>query len=41
MFYGPGAGSMAAGSAVVGDVIDIARNINLGLDLAHILHVLR
>lgn len=28
MFYGPGAGSMAAGSAVVGDVIDIARNIN-------------
>ncbi len=27
MFYGPGAGSMAAGSAVVGDVIDIARNI--------------
>lgn len=30
MFYGPGAGSMAAGSAVVGDVIDIARNINYG-----------
>lgn len=30
MFYGPGAGSMAAGSAVVGDVIDIARNINFG-----------
>ncbi len=28
MFYGPGAGSMAAGSAIVGDVIDIARNIN-------------
>lgn len=28
MFYGPGAGSLAAGSAVVGDVIDIARNIN-------------
>lgn len=28
MFYGRGAGSMAAGSAVVGDVIDIARNIN-------------
>ncbi len=27
MFYGPGAGSMAAGSAVVGDVIEIARNI--------------
>lgn len=30
MFYGPGAGSMAAGSAVVGDVIDIARNIRFG-----------
>jgi homoserine dehydrogenase len=30
MFYGPGAGSMAAGSAVVGDVIDVARNINFG-----------
>ncbi|MCL5105713.1 MAG: homoserine dehydrogenase [Armatimonadetes bacterium] len=30
MFYGPGAGSLAAGSAVVGDVIDIARNINHG-----------
>ena len=30
MFYGPGAGSLAAGSAVVGDVIDIARNINDG-----------
>ena len=29
MFYGRGAGSDAAGSAVVGDVIDIARNINL------------
>ena len=28
MFYGPGAGSLAAGSAVVGDIIDIARNIN-------------
>ena len=27
MFSGPGAGSMAAGSAVVGDIIDIARNI--------------
>jgi len=27
MFYGPGAGSMAAGSAVVGDIIDTARNI--------------
>ncbi len=30
MFYGPGAGSKAAGSAVVGDVMDIARNINSG-----------
>lgn len=30
MFYGPGAGSMAAGSAVVGDIVDIARNINFG-----------
>lgn len=30
MFYGPGAGSLAAGSAVVGDIIDIARNINCG-----------
>ena len=30
MFYGPGAGSLPAGSAVVGDVIDIARNINRG-----------
>ena len=30
MFYGPGAGSLPAGSAVVGDVIDIARNINCG-----------
>lgn len=30
MFYGRGAGSMAAGSAVVGDVIDTARNINFG-----------
>ncbi|MCE5314673.1 MAG: homoserine dehydrogenase [Armatimonadota bacterium] len=30
MFSGPGAGSLAAGSAVVGDVIDIARNINFG-----------
>lgn len=29
MFYGPGAGSLAAGSAVVGDVIDIARNIRM------------
>lgn len=30
MFSGPGAGSLAAGSAIVGDVIDIARNINHG-----------
>lgn len=30
MFYGPGAGSLAAGSAVVGDIIDITRNINHG-----------
>jgi homoserine dehydrogenase len=30
MFYGPGAGSDAAGSAVVGDVIEVARNINYG-----------
>ncbi|MGQ9456181.1 MAG: homoserine dehydrogenase [Armatimonadota bacterium] len=30
MFYGRGAGSDAAGSAVVGDIIDIARNINHG-----------
>ena len=30
MFYGRGAGSDAAGSAVVGDVIDIARNIRFG-----------
>jgi len=30
MFYGPGAGAMAAGSAVVADTIDIARNINFG-----------
>ena len=27
MFYGPGAGSLAAGAAVVGDVMDIAHNI--------------
>lgn len=27
MFYGPGAGGMAAGSSVVGDVVDIARNL--------------
>lgn len=30
MFSGPGAGSLAAGSAVVGDVIDVARNIMFG-----------
>ncbi len=30
MFFGRGAGSEAAGSAVVGDIIDIARNINMG-----------
>ncbi len=30
MFSGPGAGSLAAGSAVVGDVIEVARNINYG-----------
>lgn len=30
MFYGRGAGPEAAGSAVIGDIIDIARNINAG-----------
>lgn len=30
MFSGPGAGSLAAGSAVVGDIIDVARNIKHG-----------
>ncbi|MDO8588154.1 MAG: homoserine dehydrogenase [Armatimonadota bacterium] len=30
MFYGQGAGPMAAGSAVVGDIIDVARDINCG-----------
>lgn len=30
MFYGAGAGSLPTGSAVVGDIIDIARNINYG-----------
>jgi homoserine dehydrogenase len=30
MFYGRGAGAMAAGSAVVGDIIDVARDINSG-----------
>ena len=27
MFYGQGAGSMPTGSAVVGDIVDVARNI--------------
>jgi len=27
MFFGPGAGGMAAASSVVGDIIDIARNL--------------
>ncbi|PRX30394.1 homoserine dehydrogenase [Orenia metallireducens] len=30
MFYGPGAGQMPTGSAIVGDVIAAARNINFG-----------
>ncbi len=30
MFYGRGAGSLPTGSAVVGDIIETARNINLG-----------
>lgn len=30
MFYGRGAGSLPTGSAVVGDIMDIARNINFG-----------
>ena len=30
MFYGPGAGQMPTGSAVVGDIIEVARNIKLG-----------
>jgi len=30
MFYGQGAGTMPTGSAVVGDIIDIARNIRSG-----------
>ncbi len=30
MFFGQGAGSMPAGSAVVGDIIDIARNLKYG-----------
>lgn len=30
MFYGQGAGPMAAGSAVVGDIMEVARDINIG-----------
>ena len=30
MFYGRGAGSEAAGSSVVGDIVDIAKNIRIG-----------
>jgi len=30
MFYGQGAGSMPTGSAVVGDIVDVARNIRSG-----------
>lgn len=30
MFFGPGAGGMAAASSVVGDIIDIARNLKFG-----------
>ncbi|MGM0502740.1 MAG: homoserine dehydrogenase [Bacillota bacterium] len=30
MFYGPGAGQMPTGSAVVGDIIETARNIDFG-----------
>ena len=30
MFYGPGAGQMPTGSAVVGDIIEVARNIEFG-----------
>jgi homoserine dehydrogenase len=30
MFYGRGAGSLPTGSAVAGDIMEIARNINLG-----------
>ena len=36
MFYGRGAGEMPTASAVVGDVIDEARNIEYGLSLIHI-----
>lgn len=31
MFFGPGAGAGAAASAVMGDVLDVARNIQLGI----------
>ena len=30
MFYGQGAGAMPTGSAIVGDIIDVARNIQFG-----------
>lgn len=30
MFFGPGAGSMPAASAVVGDILDVARNLQYG-----------
>ena len=30
MFYGPGAGSLPTGSAVAGDIMEIARDINMG-----------
>lgn len=30
MFYGQGAGTLAAGSAVVGDIMDVVRNMNFG-----------
>ena len=32
MFYGPGAGQMPTGSAVVGDIIEVARNIEFGAE---------
>ncbi len=31
MFFGPGAGAGAAASAVMGDVLDVARNIQMGI----------
>lgn len=31
MFFGPGAGAGAAASAVMGDVLDVARNLQLGI----------